>query len=123
MEFNRRAYGEVQEELALRYLEEKGYELIEKNFRFGRYGEIDLVMRDRGTWVFVEVKARRSHRFGTPEEAVDPRKRQQIRKIARGFVHVRRLIDYVVRFDVVAVDYVTGIGGEPEIRHLVDAFR
>ena len=121
--FNRRAFGENHEELALVFLEEKGLVFVERNFHFGRYGEIDLVMRDRDTLVFVEVKARRSHRFGTPEDAVDRRKRAQIRKVARGYVHLRQLIDFVPRFDVIAIDYVTGTGGRPEIRHLVDAFR
>ena len=62
---NRRADGATQEELALEYLLALGYRLVKKNFQFGKVGEIDLVMRDGETYVFVEVKARRSHGFGT----------------------------------------------------------
>ncbi len=120
---NRRSEGAGYEELALNYLIDQGYKLLKRNFHFGRAGEIDLVMKDGETYVFVEVKARRSHTFGTPEEAVTLGKRKQIRRVAEGFVHVHKLIDYTARFDVVAIDFVTGKPGEPEIRHHIDAFR
>jgi len=120
---NRRSWGEEHEERALNYLLEKGYRLVKKNFRFGRQGEIDLILRDGEVWVFVEVKTRRSHVFGTPEEAVTPAKRKQLRKVAQGFAYVMGLTEYEARFDVVAIDYATGSGGRPEIRHLTDAFR
>ena|ERR1041384_3935927 len=119
---NRRGDGTAHEAVALGYLLELGYTLVARNFHFGRAGEIDLVMRDGAAYVFVEVKARRSHGFGLPEEAVTPAKRRQIRKIAEGFVLVNRLDEYQARFDVVAIDYVTGAGGRPEIRHYIDAF-
>lgn len=117
-----RSFGSDQEEIALNMLLEKGYHLVKKNFHFGRSGEIDLVMRDGETWVFVEVKARRSHEFGLPEDSITPRKRSQIRRVALGFAHVMKLEEYEARFDVVAVDYVAGDDGKPEIRHHVDAF-
>jgi len=119
---NRRADGATFEELALRFLLERGYRLVKRNFRCGRTGEIDLVMRDGEIWVFIEVKGRRTHGFGLPEDAVTPSKRRQIRRVAEGFVHINNLREYQARFDVVAVDYATGIAGEPEIRHHVDAF-
>ena len=121
--FNRRAFGMDHEDIALFHLQEKGYRLVNRNFRFGKLGEIDLIMREGKTWVFVEVKTRQNHNFGTPEESVDARKRKQIKKIARGFIHILGLTDFDARFDVVAIDYATGTNGEPEIRHLKDAFR
>ena len=120
--FNKRADGARNEEIALRYLLDLGYSLVKRNFRFGRMGEIDLIMRDQGFYVFVEVKSRHSHGFGLPEEAVTPSKRRQIRKVAGGFIHINGLVQYEARFDVVAIDYVTGANGEPEIRHYVNAF-
>lgn len=123
MDVNRHAQGLEYEELALAYLEELGYRLYKRNFQFGKAGEIDLVMLDGETWVFVEVKGRRSHVYGTPEDAVDLRKRQQLRRVAQGFVYVTRLTDFNARFDVVAIDYQTGHDGLPEIRHHIDAFR
>jgi len=119
---NRRADGSAHEERALRFLTELGYTLVQRNFHFGRVGEIDLVMRDGAVWVFVEVKARRSHRFGLPEEAVNLRKRTAMRRAAEGFLHVHNLESCEARFDVVAVDYATGSSGEPELRHYVNAF-
>ena len=120
---NLRSRGTEGEELALNYLQHKGYHLVQQNFRFGRSGEIDLIMKDGEVWVFVEVKSRRSHAYGMPEESVTPAKRKQIQRIAKGFVHVMKLTEYEARFDVIAVDYATGSGGKPEIRHHVDAFR
>jgi putative endonuclease len=116
------ADGAYHEGIALTYLLERGYTLIKQNFRFGKLGEIDLVMRDRGVYVFVEVKARRSHGYGLPEEAVTPAKRRKIRKVAEGFVYINRLVHYEARFDVIAIDYLTGHDGRPEIRHYVNAF-
>ena len=120
---NLRAWGVEQEAIALAYLLEKGYRLVKRNFTFGKAGEIDLVMRDREVYVFVEVKARKNHFRGTPEDAVDERKRTQLKRVARGFIHVSGLKSYEARFDVVAIDYATGAPGKPEIRHLIDAFR
>ena len=121
--FNRRSWGEEHEELALKHLLGKGLKLVKKNFHFGKAGEIDLIMRDDEVWVFVEVKARRSHTFGLPEEAVTESKRRQIKRVARGFVHIMELKEYEARFDVIALDYVTGNKDQPEIRHSIDAFR
>ncbi|HYH55460.1 MAG TPA: YraN family protein, partial [Anseongella sp.] len=101
---------------------ERGYTLVKRNFHFGRAGEIDLVMRDGDIYVFIEVKARRSRGFGLPEDALTVSKRRQIRKVAEGFIYVNRITGYTARFDVIAIDYVTGAGGEPEIRHHIDAF-
>ena len=64
--YNRRT-GEMGESLALGYLLKLGYELIMRNFHT-RYGEIDLIMRDKEVMVFVEVKAKKTHEWGTPEE-------------------------------------------------------
>ncbi|HVK37832.1 MAG TPA: YraN family protein [Candidatus Kapabacteria bacterium] len=119
---NRRQDGAEHETLALRHLEAKGYQLVRQNFTFGRIGEIDLIMRDGATWVFIEVKARRSYRYGRPEEAITEAKRRVIRRVAEGFIHLWKIADVRARFDVVAVDYVSGRDGEPEIRHLIDAF-
>jgi len=121
--FNTRAWGDSQESIAHAYLLDRGFEPFCRNFRFGRSGEIDLVMRDGDVWVFVEVKARRTHQFGPPEDAITPHKRNQLKLIARGFFHTHDIDSYDARFDVIAVDYVTGRGGEPEIRHWPDAFR
>ena len=119
---NKRSIGQEFEEIALAFLEKLGYRLVAKNFHFGRAGEIDLVMIDGDTYVFVEVKGRKSHTFGLPEEAVTPAKRKTIKQVARGFFYVNRTKRPIGRFDVVAIDYVTGSRGAPEVRHYQNAF-
>lgn len=119
---NKRELGSEFEELALAFLLNLGYRLVQRNFHFGNVGEIDLVMQDGDVYVFVEVKGRRSHTFGLPEEAITRAKRKTLNKVARGFFHVNRRVVPTGRFDVVAVDFVTGRNGKPEIRHYPDAF-
>ena len=68
-QINRRIRGKVGEDLAANFLEQIGFKIIKRNYRFER-GEIDLIAEEGDELVFVEVKARRSTTFGTPEEAV-----------------------------------------------------
>lgn len=96
---SRKTTGHTGEEAAVRYLEQQGYIILERNFRL-RIGEVDIIARDGEDFVFIEVKTRRSKKFGSPFEAVDVRKQQQITKIAAAYVQGREI---PVRFDVVAV--------------------
>ena len=73
--------GRFGEELAKKYLVDKGYCLIESNFEIDN-GEIDLIMTDKDWLVFVEVKYKRDDRMGTPEEMVNKRKIAQVRRVA-----------------------------------------
>jgi putative endonuclease len=97
----RRRLGQHGEALARQYFVSRGYEVLGENVRLGRV-EIDLLVRQQRTVVFVEVKTRAGDAFGTPEEAVTVRKQQQV---ARGIAHWLRAHPDVgaVRFDVVAV--------------------
>ena len=70
--------GDLGEEIARRYLAGKGYEIVESNYRTRR-GELDLISRHKDTLVIVEVKLRRGTGYGTPLEAVTPRKQNAIR--------------------------------------------
>lgn len=86
------------------FLEREGYRVVERNLRL-RGGEVDLIIRDGATLVFVEVKLRRTSSFGSPAEAVDPRKRDRIRRVALGYLAKNDLLDRVeVRFDVLGVE-------------------
>lgn len=114
------AFGREGEARAERYLLNLGYGLLARRFRL-RNGEIDLVMEDRSTVVFVEVRRRGSPRGGDPLESVGPRKRARIIRAARVFLAMRRLHDRPCRFDVVAVR--DEDAGRPSIEHVVDAFR
>jgi len=93
--------GKVAERQAALYLASRGYTLLVSNYHTRR-GEIDLIARDGDCLVFVEVKSRSSDRFGTPEEAITPKKRQRLRWAARHYLMCHPwALD--VRFDVVAL--------------------
>jgi putative endonuclease len=72
------------EEAVRRWLERRGFVFVERNFRT-RYGEIDLIMQDGDTLVFVEVKTRRSRSFGAPEESISEKKLERIEAAAETY--------------------------------------
>ena len=112
---NKRAVGSVYEEKAAKYLESLGYQILERNYRC-RTGEIDLIARDKGYLVFVEVKFRQDGRAGYGYEAVNWRKQQRIIRAARWYLMEKRMNEYHCRFDVVS------FLGE-EVRLIQDAFQ
>jgi putative endonuclease len=117
----RQQFGRAAEAAAAQYLTRRGWALLGRNVRIGR-GELDLVVRRGDVLAFVEVKARRSTACGTPEDAVDGRKRRQVARLAELWLAarpwaLRGVSD--VRFDVVAVDATVS---PPEVRHLPAAF-
>jgi putative endonuclease len=111
--------GQLGEEEACRFLTGLGYKIVKRNFYYGKVGEIDIVAMDGEQLVFVEVKARTNTNRGKPEDWVDVRKQQQLKRVAKGYYHINKLVDQACRFDVVAVDM---LGGETEIRHQKTAF-
>lgn len=89
--------------------------------RFGTpAGELDLVMRESETVVFVEVKTQRSRDFADPQDRVTPGKQRKLIKAARWYVRGKHCEDAPCRFDVVSV--IAADGCEPEIDYFVDAF-
>lgn len=93
------AYGE---RVAARYLAERGWEVLERNWR-GRSGELDIVARDGADLVFVEVKTRTGLAFGHPAEAVTATKMARLRRLAAEWVADRGVHGTGMRIDVVAV--------------------
>lgn len=118
MKDGRKQSGAAGESLAVRHLQEAGLAILERNYRFER-GEIDIVAQEGDELVFVEVKARRTRSFGPPEEAVTERKRDQIRKVAEGYLYEHAMEDRPCRFDVVAIIFENG---KAHIDHLKNAF-
>ena len=117
-----RETGILGESIALRYLVHKGYEIVERNHRT-RHGEIDLILRDAGSLVFVEVKARRGREFGDPLEAVTPGKQARVRLMAEAYL-AERGPEFAEGFDEIRFDAVGVLvgAGTHEIRHVADAF-
>ena len=100
------------EQAVSRYLELQGYSVLERNWRWGRFGEIDLILMDQlGTFVFVEVKTRRKTRMraGFPEsgtETINWRKQQKIVTSARCYAASHHLrAGHQMRFDVALVEF------------------
>jgi len=115
---NTRQRGELGETIAAAFLAIKGYEIIDRNYRFARR-EVDLVARDGGNIVAVEVKLRRGRGFGTAAEAVDRRKLARLRTALAGIVEGlgRGLLP---RIDVVAID-IDDSGDRMVVEHIVGA--
>lgn len=95
------AAGCEAEERACAHLRRRGLTLLERNFRCRR-GEIDLIMRDGSTVVFVEVRYRRNARFGDSAETVDVRKQHRLLAAAQTYLQ-RNAHQTPCRFDVVAI--------------------
>ncbi len=116
----RRQFGMGGEEKANKLLQDKGYCILDRNYR-RRGGEVDIVCEKEGIVVFVEVKSRRTDLFGEPFEAVDKRKRRHIARSAKRWLYERKLLGKCdVRFDVVSI---VQRDGKEEIAHIEDAFR
>ena len=116
-----RARGDSAERLAERHLVSNGLTLLSRNYRC-RFGEVDLVMADRQTIAFVEVRLRAKGRFGGALQSVDERKQGRLIQAASAYLgeHPEHE-DAPVRFDVVALDGQPG--GKIGIKWLRDAFR
>ena len=110
-----REKGRCGEILARKYLEEKGYRILEQNYRCC-CGEIDLIGLDGTYLVFIEVKARRTNHQGYPSEAVDRKKQKKISQTAAFYFSEHRIREDVpIRFDVVEIL-------RDRIRHIENAF-
>jgi putative endonuclease len=106
------------EELACAHLARQGFTILERNYRC-RGGEVDIVARDGGSTVFIEVKERHGVSHGEGLEAVTPAKRRRIVRAARLWASAHGAFEAPLRFDVVAVEW-TQDG--PRIRHERGAF-
>lgn len=105
----RRAFGADGEERAAAWYVGKGYAVVARNWRC-RDGELDLVVRRGRELVFVEVKARRTDRFGIPAEAVTPTKQRRLRGLAARYLRDTGTHAGSLRFDVVTI-----LAGELEV--------
>lgn len=100
---NKRSFGAAGEELAAEYLVQNGYRLLDRNYRSGRIGEIDVVAAHEDFICFIEVKTRTGTLFGQPCEAVDGRKQLNLRKLAWIYLKHKGLTERNIRFDIVEV--------------------
>ena len=118
MRSRQQKFGEKGETLVARYLKKNGYKILEKNYRT-KLGEIDIIARENKTIVFVEVKSRRSTRYGSPKLAVTPQKQRKISMVALYYLKTTKQSDASARFDVVAF---TSNRDQPQIEIVKNAF-
>ncbi len=115
-----REIGDEGEELAVAFLESKGYTILERNYHF-EHAEVDIVAYDNSSFiVFVEVKTRSTNQFGEPEEYIDEEKKQNVYKAAEAWVYERKMDGAPIRFDVISI--LQQSEEAPEIKHFEEAF-
>jgi len=102
-----RLLGNKAEDFAVSFITSKGYKVLVRNFH-SRFGEIDIIAVDNDTLVFVEVKARWSNKFGTPEEAVTQGKLWKIQKTGEYYSKIHPELPKKLRVDVVAIQIDNG---------------
>ncbi|MFA5092998.1 MAG: YraN family protein [Candidatus Omnitrophota bacterium] len=115
---NKLEFGKKAERVALEFLKEQGYKILECNYRT-KFGEVDIVAVDKDVLCFVEVKARHSLDLGEPAEAVSVRKQRQIAKAALSYLKINHRLDQLARFDVLTLLYQDE---SPKINLIKDAF-
>lgn len=120
IKYTKKQKGDQAEHLACRYLEKQGLILITTNFT-GRFGEIDLIMRDnqQDNLVFIEVRYRKNNHFGGAASSVTPQKQQRITKTALYYMQQNEP-NASARFDVVAIE--GDLNGENTINWIPNAF-
>ena len=111
-------FGEKSESVAVNCLKKQGYRIIELNYRT-KLGEIDIIAKQGKTLVFIEVKARKSSRFGRPELAVTPKKQRKISMVALYYLKSTKQSNAKARFDVVAIN---SAKERPSIKIIKNAF-
>jgi putative endonuclease len=110
-------FGLKGEDIAANYLKKKGYKILHRNYKTP-LGEVDIIVKDKDTIVFVEVKTRAGDAFGQPFEAVDYRKQEKLKKIALYYLKHNK-IESSARFDIVSI---ISKYGNAEVNHIAEAF-
>ncbi len=113
----RKQTGRRGEELAAWYLRQKGYTIVERNWRCPA-GELDVIAQDGPTLVFVEVRTRQGSRFGRAEESITPAKQTRLIELAQTYLQEKAVPPQAWRIDVVAIQME---GSQPQITHLENA--
>ncbi len=95
--------GALGEEIASKYLQNLGYKILERNFHYSRYSEIDIIAKEKDSIVFVEVKTRKTKFFGHPLEAITQKKLENIYKAAMFYLQTTNETYKNYRIDVISI--------------------
>ena len=115
---NKQETGQLGEDLACKALKQKGYRILERNYRC-RYGEIDIVAQKNGCLVFVEVRCKTGTAFGTPEESVTALKKKRLTASIMSYLESHENLPENWRVDFVAVDLAAG-GANPSRIEIIE---
>jgi putative endonuclease len=116
---NNKETGGYGEQLAAEFITNLGYEIILKNYVYGK-GEVDIIANDNEILVFIEVKYRKNLEYGRPELQITKSKQHQIKRVALGYLFEHDIRDTQCRFDVIAILHLPET--DPEINHIINAF-
>jgi putative endonuclease len=112
--------GNAAESLACDYLQQRGLKLLTRNYR-APYGELDLIMQDHDHMVFVEVRFRRHHRYGSGADSVTAAKQDKLIKTALYYLQQHpKQAKHPVRFDVISM---SAADGQTDVEWIKDAFQ
>lgn len=112
--------GKLGEDIAAQYLSKKGFKVLERNWRYSRCGEIDIIAVDQKTLVFIEVKTRSTINYGHPSEAINKTKIDKIRTLAGIYLSENPKIKFnQYRFDAIGII----LNQEPEITYYKDIYQ
>ena len=110
-------FGKLGEEIAVQYLVDKGYEILERNWH-NVHKEVDIIAKDGRFLVIVEVKTRQTDEYGNPDIAVTRKKQRMLIAAANSYIFQKHL-EIETRFDIISIVF---RDGEPVIEHIEDAF-
>ena len=114
---NNKTTGDLGEDIAKNYLIKNNYKILETNFTT-KIGEIDIIAEENDVVIFIEVKTRKSLKYGRPYEAVNYKKMQKILKVAQNYIVYKNKDDIQYRFDIIEVL----LNDKDKINHIKDAF-
>lgn len=116
---NKRKTGNYGEDLACKFLEERGFKIVERNYFYG-HGEIDIITKDGDELVFVEVKYRTNDEYGPPELSISKGKQRLVRRTAEAYLFENGIKDQKCRIDLIAILHLKD--EKPKINHIINAF-
>lgn len=113
---NNKTVGNAGEDLACRYLQKQGYEILERNKHYSKFCEIDIIAKHKSTIVFIEVKTRKTNEFGTPSEAITKTKYENLKKGVQFYLSENKVKDF--RIDIIGIT----LKPELKIEHLKNIY-
>ena len=111
-------FGRKGENIAALFLQKHGYKIVERNFKC-KQGEIDIIAKQKNQYIFIEVKTRKSLKYGMPSESVNKTKQNHIKKVAQYYICTNKISNFIIRFDIIEI-YLKN--GKYQINHLKQAF-